>query len=397
MRDGWVETTLGAVALLNPKEPALSKSDHFAPMAAVHAGKRWLQFTEERRERNGARARAGDILFARITPCLENGKVAQVQPDIDRCGGSTEFIVIRGTEKCLSDFLYFWCTLEMNRDKAAEMMIGTTGRQRLSWQNLGSLALSLPPLPEQKRIVDLITAVDLYREALQQKLEVIKKSRSAVLNDLLRAGGDGWKSVSVTDVSAMIKRGQAPSYTDAKSITVVNQKCVRNGRLNLELSRQTDVKRKPVKEWAYLSENDTLVNSTGVGTLGRTCFVGKLSEPTTVDSHITIVRPNPEKIVPGFLGLSLNFKEHEIEGLAAGSSGQTELSREDLGNLIITAPPVIEQERIVNIVASIDGTISKLEQAVDESKNLRSSLLSDLLSGRHEIPSSYDKVMEPLL
>jgi type I restriction enzyme S subunit len=184
--DDWVETTLGEVALLNPSEPALSVTAHFAPMDAVHVGKRWLQYTEERRDRNGARARAGDVLFARITPCLENGKVAQVQSDLERCGGSTEFIVVRGTERCTSDFLYFWCTLKVNRDKAAELMTGTTGRQRLSWQGLGSLSLWLPSIAEQERIVHNISEFDSFIESTESAITESQNLRSGLLSDLLR-------------------------------------------------------------------------------------------------------------------------------------------------------------------------------------------------------------------
>jgi len=183
--DDWVETTLGEVAVLNPHEPALSNTDHFAPMDAVHVGKRWIQYTEERRDRNGARARAGDVLFARITPCLENGKVAQVQSELKRCGGSTEFIVVRGTEKCTSDFLYFWCTLKENRDKAAELMTGTTGRQRLSWQDLGRLELSLPSIKEQERIVSNISEFDSLVESTERAISQGQNLRSGLLSDLL--------------------------------------------------------------------------------------------------------------------------------------------------------------------------------------------------------------------
>jgi type I restriction enzyme S subunit len=183
--DGWVETSLDQVAYINPSEPALSSTEHFAPMDAVHIGKRWLQYTEERRDRNGARARAGDVLFARITPCLENGKVAQVQEKYSRCGGSTEFIVIRGSEKCSSNYIYFWSTLKLTREKASELMTGTTGRQRLSASDLGKITFLLPPLAEQKRIVEIISVFDNEIEALDSTITKTKNLRSALLSDLL--------------------------------------------------------------------------------------------------------------------------------------------------------------------------------------------------------------------
>ena len=214
---------------------------------------------------------------------------------------------------------------------------------------------------------------------------------------------DGWKKVAISDVCTMIKRGQAPSYTESQSVTVLNQKCIRDGRINLEFSRQTDANLKPVNEWAYLNTTDTLVNSTGVGTLGRVAFVKILPRPTTVDSHVTIVRPDNKKIEPSFLGLSLNFREADIEGLAAGSSGQTELSREALGNLIITLPTLPEQKRIVDLMSSVDSyieTISHQSAKNDKSScllisatKLRAALLSDLLSGKHVIPATYDSAV----
>ena len=191
---------------------------------------------------------------------------------------------------------------------------------------------------------------------------------------------DGWKKVAISDVCIMIKRGQAPSYTENKSVTVLNQKCIRDGRINLEFSRQTDANLKPVNEWAYLNAIDTLVNSTGVGTLGRVAFVRNLHEPTTVDSHVTIVRPDNKKVEPSFLGLSLNFREADIEGLAAGSSGQTELSREALGNLIITLPTLPEQKRIVDLISSVDSYIEALQQQLDSAKRSRNAVLHELLT-----------------
>lgn len=183
--DDWVETTLGNVALLNPPEPPLASTDYFAPMDAVSVGKRWLQYTEERGNRAGARARTGDVLFARITPCLENGKVAQVQTEIRRCGGSTEFIVIRGSEKCSSDFIYFWSTLKLTRDQAKVLMTGTTGRQRLSARDLSKLPVHLPPVEEQKRIVELMVSMDSQIENIETAISKTQRLRSALLSDLL--------------------------------------------------------------------------------------------------------------------------------------------------------------------------------------------------------------------
>jgi type I restriction enzyme S subunit len=91
--------------------------------------------------------------------------------------------------------------------------------------------------------------------------------------------------------------------------------------------------------------------------------------------------------------MTLNFRENEIEMFAGGSTGQTELSREAVNSFPISLPPLDEQKRIVEIVSSMDDVIQTTEQAVTDAKNLRSGLLSDLLSGNHEIPASYDSLL----
>lgn len=183
--DDWTQTTIGKEALINPKQSALAKDAPFIPMDAVKVGKRFVDYFEPRGERSGARAKSGDVLFARITPCLENGKVAQIQDGVGACGGSTEFIVVRGTETINSDFIYFWATLERTRDLAAGLMTGTTGRQRLSANDLGEIALELPPIDEQKRIVEIVSSIDEMIQSTEQAVLEAKNLRSGLLSDLL--------------------------------------------------------------------------------------------------------------------------------------------------------------------------------------------------------------------
>lgn len=398
MRDGWVETSLGEIAeVVGGGTPSTTIGEYWDGDIA------WLTPTE-------ITSQDGTVVsdsIRKITDLGFKNSGAQMLPRdsvILTSRASVGFVALSGKELCtnqgfqslipkpsvLSKFLMYW--IQQNRPEFESRSAGSTFKE-ISKSNVKSIKLQLPPLPEQKRIVDLISSVDSYNKALQQQLESAKRSRNAVLHALLTAGGDDWLRAGLSEICTMIKRGQAPSYTEQRSVTVLNQKCVRNGRIQFEFARQTDSNTKPINEWAYLRAEDTLVNSTGVGTLGRVAFVGPQDEPLTVDSHLTIVRPDENKIQPSFLGLSLHFREADIEGLAAGSSGQTELSREALGNLIITIPPIPEQKRIVEIITSMDKVTNQTQQTITESQNLRSGLLSDLLSGEHEIPSSYDKVI----
>jgi type I restriction enzyme S subunit len=253
--------------------------------------------------------------------------------------------------------------------------------------------IPLAPIAEQRRIVDVVSSVDAYIDALQQHVDTARTARNAVLHELLTAGGDDWTETTLGDIAELISRGRAPSYCEEDGVVVLNQKCIRNGRIHFEFARLTNNTKKAVPEWAYLKVGDSLINSTGVGTLGRASFVSQINSPTTFDSHVTLVRPLPESCFASFIGLSLNFRENEIEMFAGGSTGQTELSREAVSSFPVTLPPIAEQKRIVEIVSSMDDVIEAAEGGVVEAKNLRSGLLSDLLSGEHEIPVSYDQLL----
>jgi type I restriction enzyme S subunit len=390
MRDDWIETTLGSVALLNPLEPSLNETDHFAPMDAVHVGKRWLQYTEEKRDRNGARARAGDILFARITPCLENGKVAQVQSGIERCGGSTEFIVIRGTEKCTSDFLYFWCTLKLNRDRASELMTGTTGRQRLSWQDLGSLVLSLPPLHEQKRIVDLISSVDSYIESLQQQLESAKKSRNAVLHKLLTAGGEDWLETTLGEIanwgSGGTPKADNPDFYDGEIPW-----CVIG---DLTESEVWDTEKRITQEGlanssAKVIDPGSVLLAMYGASIGKT---GISALPMATNQAIAFARCNTELILPKYLLGYLQTQKMKFVEMGHGAA-QPNISQTIIKSWPVSLPPISYQEQLVSIIDFFDAALFSVQSSIQSSRILRSSLLSDLLSGEHVIPESYDRVI----
>jgi len=256
-----------------------------------------------------------------------------------------------------------------------------------------SVEVLLPTLQEQRRVVDLVAAVDSYIAALQQQADAARSARSAVLSELLSAGGEDWTGTTLGEISELVSRGRAPSYCEDDGVVVLNQKCVRYGRIFFEFARKTDTTKKAIPEWAYLKVGDTLINSTGVGTLGRASFVSCLDGPTTFDSHVTLVRPRDDSSFPQFIGMTLNFRENEIEMLAGGSTGQTELSREAVNSFPISLPPLNEQRRIVEIVSPMDEVSQSADKAVADARNLRSGLLSELLSGAHEIPESYDRLL----
>lgn len=206
---------LSTLCQVSPRDPALPETAPFVPMNAVEAGARYPVRYEERGVRGGVRARAGDVLFARITPCLENGKVAQVPLDSTAVGASTEFIVIRPGPTIDPGYLFYWCLEPRIRAAAQSQMTGVTGRMRLAPKALGSLDVPVRSLAEQRRIVEILED-HLSRLDAAAKYALMAASR---LENLQLAGFDKLVDIAVTGEGPegrAIRSGPLVDFTDAE-------------------------------------------------------------------------------------------------------------------------------------------------------------------------------------
>jgi len=166
-----------------------------------------------------------------------------------------------------------------------------------------------------------------------------------------------WEDKELGELTLYVKRGVSPKYVLENGIPIVNQRCIRENTINFDTARLSS-KDKKITEVKFLQVGDTLINSTGVGTLGRTAYVKKLDQPSSADTHVTIVRPNKIIIDPKYLSLYLNAKEDIIENMGKGATGQTELSAKDLSSLNVFYPKSLQtQKRIADILSAYDDLI----------------------------------------
>jgi restriction endonuclease S subunit len=175
------------------------------------------------------------------------------------------------------------------------------------------------------------------------------------------------KFESLSNLTTHLQRGLSPKYADS-GIPVINQKCIRNGQLNYQDIKFHN-KDKTYSSEKELVKDDILVNSTGVGTLGRVARFLNKNELMLADSHVTIVRPDKEMIDPTYLFYVLRLNEKAIVELGSGSTGQTELSRMALGSLQIPLPEKNTQRYIADTLSCIDEKITangKLSKTLED-------------------------------
>lgn len=152
----------------------------FIEMASLPTSHRDIGIIAEKEfNGGGAKFKNGDTLFARITPCLENGKTAQVQglPEGTFGFGSTEFIVMSAKlPEYDKDYVYYLARLPEFRIYAQTHMEGTSGRQRVPWQSLAKFEYRFPPKEGRKSAASFLKMLDkkiASNTAMNQTLEKI--------------------------------------------------------------------------------------------------------------------------------------------------------------------------------------------------------------------------------
>lgn len=188
----WEDGTLADIAMINPtSNKSQLKIDSwvsFIPMQDVSEDGRWTT----RREKQFRFCESGyttftenDILFAKITPCMENGKGCIVK-GINNIGfGSTEFHVLRAKKTGYHEFIYYWTVSRKLRDQAITFMTGSAGQQRVKANFFKSFPIGIPSKTEQIKIAQRLMAVDNKIITEQAYLAKLEKQKQGLMQDLL--------------------------------------------------------------------------------------------------------------------------------------------------------------------------------------------------------------------
>lgn len=197
--DNWVWVKMGYSVQINPTKPKLKISDEqicsFLPMGQVNPELGTINSLEER---SFAQVKKGytyfeenDILFAKITPCMENGNTVIANGLINGFGfGSTEFYVIRTPKQVCEKYIYFLLRSQLFRNQAKAEMTGAVGQQRVPKSFMENYPFPLPPLNEQKRIAEkverLLNKIDEAKRLIQEAKETFELRWEAILDNAFR-------------------------------------------------------------------------------------------------------------------------------------------------------------------------------------------------------------------
>ena len=399
MRDGWVETTLGEILTdckngKNYREDDESRGLPITRIQTISEGEINLNkvgYGNLNESNSGDFLLTnGDILFSHINSLPHVGKVAFVNSEVLPLIHGMNLLRMKFNNSCDPKFMFFTMQHDATREKVRAIAQRAVNQVSVTISKIKSIQIILPPLAEQKRIVDLISSVDSYIEALQQQVDKARKSRNAVLHELLTKDGDGWVETTLGEV-ATLNPEQIKDLNFKRKIRYVDLSTV-NFETGIDQSIQPiNFSEAPGRARRVIRENDVII-STVRPYLRGFALVDANFDGEIASTGFCVVRANPDIISPYLvwaIASSNNFVNYLIEH--STGSNYPAVRAADIFEYTFLLPSKDKQKIIADLILEFDEFSKKAIDTLTKTKNLRSALLSDLLSGNHEIPTTYDK------
>lgn len=293
-----------------------------------------------------------------------------------------------------SKYLYFWVKSSEGQSVLNNTTIGSS-QKALTIASLKGLEIPCPPAPVQKRIVEFLAGYDDLIENNQKQIKLLEEAAQRLYKEWfvdLRFPGhenvkitdgvpEGWCESTVDDCSCILRRGISPKYSEEGPTIVINQKCIRQSVVDLNEARRQEKLFLPEMN---LVDSDTVICSTGAGTLGRVGQVFGQQLNTTFDSHVTLVRAS-NIVGKQHLYQFLKSKQQYLQGMGKGSTNQLELSRATIQKLVLLVPGAETRDAFECQTQPIHDQITALTKQIVLLQEARDKLLSKLMCGEIEV------------
>ncbi|HBG26976.1 MAG: hypothetical protein A2Y10_15345 [Planctomycetes bacterium GWF2_41_51] len=399
----WKNVRLKEIAIINPQRPKnLNYGDDnlttFVPMPAVCAAKGAIEnpltVPFKKVKKGYTFFMEGDVLFAKITPCMQNGKHAIAENLINGIGfGTTEFHVIRPLNNVLAMWVHSFIRQEKVLSKATESFTGAVGQQRVPKDFLENLIIPLPPLPEQKRIVEILhkqlELVEKAKKSAEEKLQAVKKLRESLLNNVFRQMEilpTGWKYVTLGDVCEMMTGG-TPNSSIREYYDNGNIKWLVSGDIHqkeiFDCPNRITEKGLNNSNAKYLPVNSVLIALNGQGKTRGTVALLR-TEAACNQSLLAMYPIDKEKLVSEYLYYVLTSIYQQIRNIT-GDNHRSGLSITIVKQIKLALPPLAEQKQIVEKLSkqldAADKVLKQCEEELEAINKLPASLLQKAFEG----------------
>ena len=384
MKFNWTTKKLSEIAYINPRESigkgVVAKK---VPMDKLQPFCRDVPEFVLEEYKGGTKFRNNDTIMARITPCLENGKIAKVSIlNNDEIGfGSTEYIVFRAIDGVSdADFLYYLMCSPLVRNPAIKSMVGSSGRQRVQTDVVANLDIELPPIEEQRKIGGLLKAFDdkikLNNEInnnLEQQAQAFYENIFCIPSDI------DTKPISLSDLMDYAGGSQPPAseFVFSEREGYIRFVQIRDYDTDSHITYIPDSPKNKLCE-----EHDIMIARYGAS-LGRICF-GINGAYNVALAKVFPKKPFFREFLRCYLS-SRTFYEG-INNKGGGRSAQAGFNQSDINSFEIDFP--VNETIVKNFECTVAPMFEQRLQLKKENQHLaslRDTVLPKLMSGELDV------------
>lgn len=390
MRSEWTKKKLSDIADFNPRETikkgAVAKK---ISMDVLRPFYRDIPYYVEECFSGGTKFRNGDTIMARITPCLENGKTAQVSilNDGEVGFGSTEYIVFRAKEGIANkDYLYYLVCSPEVREPAIKSMIGSSGRQRVQTDVVKNLEIDVPPLVDQEKIGSFLKSFD-DKIALNDKINKnLEEQLSALFVNMFGHSIDSLynSDIKLGDlIESVDNRGKTPPLSDEPTdCPIIDVRALSGNSRIIDYTNCTKyVSKETYNNWfrsGHPKEYDILIST--VGSLAEMkIFLGTIG---CIAQNVVGFRT--KGISPLYLYQYLNYIKNDLVAYNIGSVQPSIKVTHIIKHSIYVASKE-DIEIFDSIARNITKKIFANCQENEALKQMRDILLPKLMSGELDV------------
>jgi type I restriction enzyme S subunit len=335
-----------------------------------------------------------DILFAKITPCMENGKAALAKNLVNNLGfGSTEFHVLRPNKSVLPEYIYYFIRQQNFRNLAKQNMCGGVGQQRVPEDFIKTYYLPLPALSEQRRIVEILDQADALR---RMRAEADAKAERILPALFIKMFGDpatnpmGWDVILVEKLFSKERSGTkcGPFRSALKKHEYVNNGVPVWGIDNIKPNQFlesgslfiTPTKYEELKSYS-VEPGDVIISR--AGTVGRMCVAQPQQSPSIISTNLIRLTLDKKHISPEYFTSLLSYFPASVNQLrASGDDGAYSfMNTTILKSLKIPLPPFELQNEYTLRMSEIRRLNAKQIESQARLNHLFQSFLYQAFSG----------------
>lgn len=330
-----------------------------------------------------------DVLLAKITPCMENGKCAIARGLVGGIGfGTTEFHVLRVGNQVLPEWLFYFWRFPNTRHRAEAAMTGSAGQKRVPSSFLERMELPLPSLPDQRRIAARLEQADRMRRTRRYALELADAFLPAAFLEMFGDPASNERGFQISAVDELFQPGRDgvkcgpfgsalrnEEYTPS-GIPVWTMENIAGGEFSEAGCLYISTAKYAELEAYSVQSGDILISR--AGTVGRMAILDTKHSPSIIHSNLVRLSLDPQRCLPIYFTVLMKHYGSAIGRLKRGAEdAYSFMNTGRISELRIPVPPLTLQRRFAALVAEHERLRAMQREALRQAEHLFQTLLHD--------------------